>query len=160
MSDKKKKRVEVVSCEKCQEFEAIGIARVFPSFEALQEFPGYSGGDSIVGDPLTDVAVWPGKTNAEQGSNQSNWWFCAPAHPWCGHSYEYFDGDMESPQDSGFSDEDEENFDDFNKYLKKRTEQRKKIYKSFVGVWHENDCSCDPYQEDDWLATYINWRTA
>ncbi|WP_125172457.1 hypothetical protein [Leptospira levettii] len=159
------------------EFERVGVARVFASYDDLQMFPGYAGGDNIKGDPHTSIAVWPGKTNADKGSDSSNWWLCCPVHPWCSHHYVYFRPST-PVKDSLDTDEDEEapseDKDDFTSYLNERSkvlaQGRRGIHKGGTakygviyrnGVWEEKTCSCDSdYNESDeqWLSNYIDWR--
>ncbi|NCN09704.1 MAG: hypothetical protein GW938_07660 [Leptospira sp.] len=82
-----------IICDACLEYEQ-QIARLFESEEALKSSGLWDGEDRIKGDQITDIAVWPGKSNAGRGS-MSNWWFCAPAHPNCSHEYNQYSPSIE-----------------------------------------------------------------
>lgn len=48
----------------------------------------FLGGDKFSGDKNTNIAVWPGKNNANL--KFKNYQFCCPLHPNCSHEYESF----------------------------------------------------------------------
>lgn len=85
-----------IICDACLEYEQ-QIARLFESEETLKSSGLWDGEDRIKGDPITDIAVWPGKSNAGRGS-MSNWWFCAPAHPNCSHEYNQYSPSIENDE--------------------------------------------------------------
>jgi len=68
------------SCPFCESHRGT-ICRLFPSEEAFRNSEFYGGGDTVVGDEMAEVAVWPGKSNANR--SLADWWICSPAHPWC-----------------------------------------------------------------------------
>ncbi|MDH5597778.1 MAG: hypothetical protein OEY34_01560 [Cyclobacteriaceae bacterium] len=150
-----------VICDKCLEYEN-KIARLFTTFEELQESGLWAGDDQIQGDPVTTIAVWIGKTNAERGS-MKNWWFCCPAHPNCSHIYIiYFPSDSEN-----ISAEDrEEIWGAFG--LVSPEEDIEDVEKGnfHSGFWTENNCSCGSshfYENDfsdslEWFDNYIENR--
>ncbi|UOG50866.1 hypothetical protein MAL00_19540 (plasmid) [Leptospira noguchii] len=175
-------KLHPVSCDKCLEF--LGqVARVFLSEEQLNDSQymqtqglKYLGGDKISGDPITNIAVWPGKNNANL--KFSDYWFCCPLHPNCSHEYETIT----------FNENDEDEEDEISEIFREgkirdlkerlRTEEILKqneeanrerirlekkygpitksgvIYK--VGSWEEPTCAME--QESSWLSNYIAWK--
>jgi hypothetical protein len=163
-------KLERITCDKCLEFEAVRIARLFPSEEDLHDDPNFSGGDSIAGDPHTSTAVWPGKSNAEFGSDTDLWWLCCPVHPNCGHEYRLW-----VPSERKDEDHEDEEEDDLQKMMREASGDLKKKRDEFVereqakfdvnkaspfhfqsGVWREETCACEvlPFP-DNWLEDYI-----
>lgn len=69
-------------CDFCDEHQGTIVRQVPANF-------GNKGTDSLktlgIDDPYTDIAIWSGKSN--YGRPQSQWWICAPAHPWCADSF-------------------------------------------------------------------------
>ena len=42
-----------------------------------------------IDDPITDIAIWPGKNNV--GRKQADWWICCPAHPYNAATFQRID---------------------------------------------------------------------
>ncbi|MCG6170250.1 hypothetical protein [Leptospira sanjuanensis] len=174
-----------VTCDKCREFKKL-IARVFPSEAHLKDKKymaslglTYLGGDKFSGDPLTDIAVWPGKNNANL--KFSEYTFCCPVHPNCGH--EYYEISLEEIEDEP-DDEISEIFRegrarDANRRLVtdqqykenvEANEERIRLERKYgpitksgvifsVGVWEEPTCCQEPEESsEEWLTNYIQWK--
>lgn len=156
-------KFDPVSCEKCLEFEGT-IARVFSSQEEFMVSPFYGGEDKLINDPIADVAVWPGKSNALFGSDMDSWWLCAPVHPNCSHIYEHYDMEEMPDFDEGISDIRNEMGKEFAKQFGKdfplaRALKKSSIYTS--GVWEECECSHHSLafsDNDNWLHDYLEWK--
>ncbi|AGS80475.1 hypothetical protein [Leptospira alstonii] len=171
-----------VSCDKCLEF--LGqVARVFPSEEHLKD-PQYMqnlglkylGEDKFSGDSITEIAVWPAKSNGNL--KYSKYRLCCPVHPNCSHEYEYIDIEKEEKEDD---DEIGEIFREGrlrDAKARLRTDyiyeqnaeaneewiQLERMYGPIkksgvfrVGVWEEPTCSEDSNKES-WLIKYIDWK--
>ncbi|TGM04834.1 hypothetical protein EHQ76_07255 [Leptospira barantonii] len=172
-----------ITCAKCKEFSG-QIARVFPSFEHLQNKKYmqslglvFLGEDRFEGDPVTSTAVWPGKNNANR--KFSEYWFCCPAHPNCSHEYEELEIDSRADEDP--EDEISEIFrvgrirdakrrvitDERYEQNVEANEERIRLERKYgpirktgvfsSGVWEEPTCSHEP-EMDDWLTNYISWK--
>ncbi|PJZ51505.1 hypothetical protein [Leptospira adleri] len=171
-----------IVCDKCKEF--LGqIARVFPSLENLQDEKymksldlKYLGGDKFSGDPITSIAVWPGKSNALLHLNEYQ--FCCPMHPNCSHEYEYvsvegIDGidlsEIEEIFRQGKIRDAKERIRIDDRYAEnvEANEERIRLERKFgpiwkadlysIGIWEEPTCCYEP-ESDLWLAEYIDWK--
>lgn len=153
-----------VTCDKCLELAGKGlIARLFPSLADFTDSDFYGGDDKLINDPIGEVAIWPGKSNAERGG-MANWWACCPMHPRCGcHWVKY------EPSKSEFSGLSE--IDEIFRQGKKRNERHQRIidreyekerekYKSGIVVYETCACNHEHYlePEDNWMSEYIKYR--
>ncbi|WP_078129782.1 hypothetical protein [Leptospira alexanderi] len=171
-----------IVCSKCKEF--LGqIARVFPSLESLQDEKymkslglKYLGGDQFSGDPITSIAVWPGKSNALL--HLEDYQFCCPMHPNCSHEYILVSVDEIDDIDMSEIDEifrqgkirdakERMRTDDRYEENVEANEERIRLERNFgpirksdlysIGVWEEPTCCHEP-ESDLWLAEYIDWK--
>ncbi|UML82854.1 hypothetical protein FH587_02485 (plasmid) [Leptospira interrogans] len=172
-----------VSCEKCLEF--LGqVARVFLSEDELND-PQYMqslglkflGGDKFSGDPITNIAVWPGKNNANL--KFKDYQFCCPTHPSCSHEYETFtfketDEDEEDEINEIFREgkirdaKERLRTDEIYNQNKEANRERIRLEKKYgpifksgviyrVGTWEEPTCAMEP-EKSSWLSNYITWK--
>ncbi|WP_229267009.1 hypothetical protein [Leptospira sp. mild_001] len=171
-----------LTCERCKEF-ALQIARVFPSEEHLRNKKymqslglSFLEGDRFEGDPVTNIAVWPGKNNANR--KFSEYWFCCPAHPNCGHEYEEYEHEIENEEEDEISEIFREGrirdakqrliTDERYRQNEEANEERITLERKYGpitkadvflnGVWEEPTCSSDSESSEEWLANYISWK--
>ncbi|AXR66653.1 hypothetical protein [Leptospira mayottensis] len=169
-----------VSCDKCLEFKGL-VARVFISEEHLND-PQYMqslglkflGGDKFSGDPITNIAVWLGKNNANL--KFKDYQFCCPLHPNCSHEYETFTF-KETDEDDEVSEifrqgkirdaKERLRTDEIFKQNMEANRERIRLEKKYgpitksdviyrVGTWEEPTCAMEP--ERSWLSNYIAWK--
>lgn len=152
-------------CDYCADWSSRQVVcMVFPSEQAFASSRYYNGGDSIKGDDYAEVAVWPGKTNANR--HYDDWWICTPVHPNCSHSYKPFDpvdvdeydfksifddvdAEIRSEQDQAYSD-----------YRQKSSLPFSPVHKT--GVWHSETCACNhelvETNKTSWVREYLARR--
>lgn len=162
----KKAKHKPVTCERCLEWSGRGlIARLFPSLSAFTESDFYGGEDTLINDPIAEVAIWVGKSNAERGS-MANWWACTPAHPNCGcHWVRYEPSKQEfeglSEIDEIFSQGKKRN-ERHQRIIDKAYEEERAKYKAVYisGIVEEKTCACGhehyiDHDENSWMVEYI-----
>ncbi|MBM9578938.1 hypothetical protein JWG45_17470 [Leptospira sp. 201903070] len=171
-----------IVCSKCKEF--LGqIARVFPSLESLQDEKymksrglKFLGGDKFSGDPITSIAVWPGKSNALL--HLEEYQFCCPMHPNCSHEYiavsvdDFEEVDLSEIDEifrQGIIRDSKERIRTDDRYEEnvEANEERIRLERKFgpirkadlysIGIWEEPTCCHEP-ESDSWLAEYIDWK--
>lgn len=136
----------------------------------------FLGGDKFSGDKNTNIAVWPGKNNANL--KFKNYQFCCPLHPNCSHEYESFTSE-ETEEDE--NDEISEIFregrirdakerlrtDEIFRQNVEANRERIRLEKKYgpiiksgviykVGTWEEPTCAME--LESSWLSNYITWK--
>ena len=139
------------TCEWCLAWEGT-VARVFASQAEFAASPYYGGGDTVVGDPHAEVAVWPGKNNV--GRKPADWWICTPVHPNCSHGWLPWT----PPTDDTMPEEDLEamtqDMESAFAAIGGRTAKSKSAtYRA--GIWEEPTCACHGHEPESWIDEYL-----